>query len=502
MQALVALRDVDLHLRKLNIAMLQKNVDPSPLYFRTRTRQVTAEHHTDIYLADPTTDTGKQSASWLRKVDGGCYCPMPYPSWQAEARDKAYADARRLVVRARRASHQVFNRLRWEARHVAGTAPLFNEFVRENFDDVMYLKGNNIDMPPGRGFIASGPRTDKLFFRRDHIQEDGLSRFQASSKAWFKDALSGFEGLSLIVTREWIGVFSRCPEMELFGEVYPYLIENGHFSSFYNHAYAFPLATVVKGIRRTMYDPAVGPTPETKDLAHEPSSIARMLLRTRGPSVAKPGLVLGTMSQLFGGMCNALPVGWAPTFAWEKGRSGDVWKDAYQHVHWSWLVWTDRDNREFVDRSVTPLRAAHEQIAAYTDFSQKLLASVFDRYAAWKSDLTPGEHTAPRLLTRAYEIYRGYQRNDPSLPKDEVAYIAAYSRNDPDARPIPLLNCANLQLLVDGKSIQLPTSSDGTENAESSLWRRHVLPYTLSQDREGLQGEGEYYLALVGEKDL
>ena len=75
-------------------------------------------------------------------------------------------------------------------------------------------------------------------------------------------------------------------------------------------------------------------------------------------------------------------------------------------------------------------------------------------------------------------------------------------RSDPQFKPTPILNCHTLELKSGTSTIQLPKNSDGTENAEALLWRKHVRPLIESVSRDGAHTEGVYELVIVGAKDL
>jgi hypothetical protein len=53
-----------------------------------------------------------------------------------------------------------------------------------------------------------------------------------------------------------------------------------------------------------------------------------------------------------------------------------------------------------------------------------------------------------------------------------------------------------------GGNIKLPTWSDGTENNEALLWKQHIKPLLVNVDKHGIAREGQYELAIVGDKDL
>jgi hypothetical protein len=209
------------------------------------------------------------------------------------------------------------------------------------------------------------------------------------------------------------------------------------------------------------------------------------------------------MSQLFGGMANALPVGFAPTLNWETSRQGGLWKDVYNHVHWSWLVWQYREHRPKVDHDIAPMIQKDKELREFVTTGQQLLAAVMDRYNAWKSNFTPGIKSAPRMLAEAYRIHRAFKAGHPSVPKDETLYIGAYDVENPGGKPAPWINCFKLEIMrKKGKPIKLPDWSDGSENQELNLWRKHIYPLLVEAGDDGRMREGRYEMAIIGDKDL
>ena len=215
-------------------------------------------------------------------------------------------------------------------------------------------------------------------------------------------------------------------------------------------------------------------------------------------------LVIGHMSPLFGGMCNALPVCSKPVFAWEQRHLSSAWRDAYGHVHWPWLVNQFRDDQRKVDETIKPLARADREIREFAIAGQKHCDLFRNRYAAWKNDLTPGDSHAPRMLTVAYDIYREHQQKGGAGKNDETIFIGAQDRTSPIFNPIPLLNCFTLELSTRHLtfSTPLPKRGNGTGKAELAAWKKHISPLIAYRGPGGELAEGPYELVVVGEKDL
>jgi hypothetical protein len=346
----------------------------------------------------------------------------------------------------------------------------------------------------------SGAILDRLFHGL-HSGGDLLAGYRKDEGLWFADQLDNLENASIVALRQWIGVSAPVEDLSLFGDRYFYVIDNDHFSGSYGFAFAFPVSVVSAKLRHALYGMDNGPDIAINSSSAE-LSIADLIEGCK--EAGKLHLVLGHMSPLFGGMCNALPVGSKPVFTFEMGHQAAVWRDVYGHVHWPWLVHSVRDDRAQVDEMVKPLAKADHEIRRFAIAGQKLFEGFRHRYAAWKNDLTPGEVGAPRLLVRAYDIYRDQVEKGPQGRREETIYVGAVERNRPDFDPIPLLNCFTLELSSRHITYKtpLPKGGDGRGQKEQELWRRHVAPLVEGRTKDGDLVEGAYELVLLGESDI
>lgn len=490
----------ELHLRKLNIGIIQKSIDLTGESLERRFKQIEAESHVDKYLQSPKSTVGGHALRWLQSSNGGNFCPAPYPSWQEADKRECQEQSKRIVTRARLHSYTTFQKLRIEARHLCGEAPLFQRFARETHEQFQLAHGKNIDVPPGRGMFMAGPRLERLFHADALEPDDALANYREANAAWWEPALPDYENTSAVFLRSWFAIFNPTPDFSLFGTRYAIVVDNNHFTDLYGCAYGIPASIITKKIHPSLHNPDRKPTKRTADLGERAASVSGLIEATVDAGL--PPLVLGTMSQLFGGMTNALPVGYPPTLSWERDRQGGLWKDVYNHVHWSWLVWDIRQNRPHVDFKVAPMAQADQQIRRFATKGQQLVHLTLDRYAAWKNDQTPGEKSAPTMLQEAYKIHKAYQSGHASLPQDETLYIGIYDRETPGTAPAPVINCRTLEIMRKGGNIKLPTWSDGTENNEALLWKQHIKPLLVNVDKHGIAREGQYELAIVGDKDL
>lgn len=498
------LQSFNRHVRKLGVAILEGQLSFSREDLVERTRRILAEGHVDTYLAGAHTKAqlGRHQAAyaWLQGWDAGQHGSVPYPSWQPKAKEECFEESFKIVMRARHQSYHSFGRLRMETRSLAGNLPLFREFAMECFEDVRFIRCDNGDLPPGRGTFMSGAILERLFHGLNPDREV-LHDYRKDENLWFASQLDNLELASVVALRQWIGVSAPSDDFALFGERYYYVIDNDHFSGSYGFAFAFPASVVNTKLRHASYGLDEGPHVAIGSSAAK-LSIPDLIEATR--EAGKNHLTLGHMSPLFGGMCNALPVASKPVFSWEAQHQSTAWRDVYGHVHWPWLVNSYRDNHSRVDEMVRPLAKADHEIRHFAISGQKLFEAFRHRYGAWKNDLTPGEMEPPRLLVRAYDIYRDHQERGAAGKHEETIYIGAVDRTRPDFDPIPLLNCFTLELSTRHLTYKtpLPKRADGRGRAEQAAWRRHVAPLIEFRSKQGEAFEGPHELVLIGESDI
>lgn len=498
------LQSFNRHLRKLGVAILEGQVSFARDDLAERTKRILAEGHVDTYLAEAPTRTQQhrhqQAYEWLRGWYEGQHGSVPYPSWQAQAKEECFEESFKIVTRARHQSYHSFGRLRMETRPLGGNLPLFREFAMDCFQETRFIRCDNGDQPPGRGTFMTGANLDKLFHGLNP-DRDVLHDYRSDDGLWFADQLDNLESASIVALRQWIGLSAPSEDFALFGERYYYVIDNDHFSGSYGFAFGFPAAIMETKLRYASYGLDEGPH-LAMNASEARLSIPDLIEATR--ESGRGYLTLGHMSPLFGGMCNALPVGSKPVFGWEARHQSAVWRDVYGHVHWPWLVHTYRDHRSRVEETVRPLAKADREIRHFAKSGQKLFDAVRHRYGAWKNDLTPGDVESPRMLERAYDIYREHHENGDQGSAEETIYIGAVERARPDFDPVPLLNCFTLELstrhMMSG--VTLPRDGDGTGSKELAMWRKHVSPLIEIATRQGETFEGPYELVLIGENDI
>lgn len=494
----------NMHLRKLGVAMLEGQVSFEREDLHTRSKRILCEGHVDTFLSEARTraqlNRYHEAYQWLRGFDAGQHGSVPYGSWHPEAKEESFNEAYRIVARNRHLSYHFFNRLRMETRTLGRELSLFREFALENFEDVRFVRSDNIDLPPGGGTVMSGADVEKLFHGLNP-DRGVLHEYQRNKSLWFADQVGSFGSATFAALRQWVGVSADSRDFYLFGTRYYFIFDNNHFSGSYLYGYGIPAVVVEAKLREATFGLDEVST-SARDSYATKLSIPDLLMATR--SAGMNPLLLGHMSPLFGGMCNALPVGSKPVFQWELKHQTSVWRDVYGHVHWPWLVNSFRDNRPKVDETIRDLAKYDRLIRSFSVSSQKLIEAFRHRYAAWKNDMTPGDEAAPRMLAVAYDIYRDHEQKGSAAKHDETIYIAAQDRKSPIFDPIPLLNCFTLELSTRHitYSGSLPRKGNGAGKAERSMWKRHVSPLTTYRGPNGELFEGPYELMIVGERDI
>lgn len=494
------------HLRKLGVALLEGSLSFLDEDLEHRAKQVLAEGHVDTYLGgfSGRVQRSRYSAAYGWLQSRGQHCPVPYPSWQPNSKKESFNESYKIVARARHHSYHSFNRLRLEARSIGGEEALLREFAAECFEDYRYVRCDNPDMPPGRGTMMSGAITHKLFHSLDS-GDDSLEKYERNGDLWFADMVRTLEGVTVVPLRGWIAVTSDAPDFkirlhkDLEPERYFYVVDNDHFSGSYGFAYGIPVRVLSRKVHPCCYGPDDTHL-NAEDLGELDASVAGLIRASLADG--RVPLTLGTMSPLFGGMCNAIPPEMTPVFEYERRQQSTAWRDSSGHVHWSWMVWSYKGDRAKVDESVKPLQIADHEVRAFAVAGQKLFQAVRHRYGAWKNDQTPGVRAAPRMLMRAYDIYDMHKRRGSKGQGDETVYIGVTHRDEPEFNPRPILNCHTLELLNGEARIQLPINSDGTKEREISLWRRYVQPLIQARGQDGIVSEGVHELVIIGENDL
>jgi hypothetical protein len=498
------LQSFNRHLRKLGVAILERQLPFDRESLVSRTKQILAEGHVDTFLSEVRTkaqhNRHQEAYSWLQGWGEGQHGSVPFGSWNPKAKEECFAESFKIVTRARHHSYHSFNRLRMETRSLGGELPLFREFAMDCFEDVRFVRCDNGDLPPGRGTVLSGARLDRLFHGLNP-DRDILHDYRKDDSLWFANQVDNLETSTVVALRQWIGVTAPAEEFAVLKERYYYVVDNDHFSGSYGFAFGFPVSVVNTKLKYASHGLDEGPH-IARDASSVNLSIAGLVAACR--EAGKNHLVLGHMSPLFGGMCNALPVGSKPVFGWELQHQTTAWRDLYGHVHWPWLINSYRDHRTRVDETIRPLAKADREIRDFATAGQKLFEAFRHRYGAWKADLTPGDDAPPRLLVRAYDIYREREANASAGKEDETIYIGAVDRTKPNFDPIPLLNCFTLELTTRNLTYHapLPKKGDGSGKTEMAMWRRFVRPLIEYKTKEGESFEGPYELVIIGEHDI
>jgi len=484
------------HLRKLNVGLLEDRLDTSNFAMRVLRRRIDTDIWVDDFLLDPDSPKGHEAMTSLKDFEGGNYGWVPYTSWQKEACQESMAAARRIVSRARRHSYLLFPRLAWEARRFGNNPSLLEEYAVEGFELGKRIKGANLDVPPGRGLYMSGPIPERQFHRPSGDRENRISSYATLGHSWFSDHLEFYPDSTFIPMRGSFVVINPGEEYYYDGRPYCYVPFNDHLTGWYGAAGLFAKSIVERKIAPCLMALDAEPSEQILDIAKANFTAPRLIQDSLDAGL--PPLILGTMSQLFNGMSYAVPLGWGSAMDWERCSACSSWRDAYNRVHWAWLIRDiDHANRGVIEAKIRPLQREDQQIRALAEAYQAQLEIWWNRYASWKNDETPGPIGPPRMLRKVYQAFEAF--GDGRATTSPI--LCAVDRYGEESDPVPLINCATLELIGARRPLVLPVNGDGYGLREISMWNDHIRPrmYTIEQS---FDSEGRYELVFLGPEVL
>lgn len=409
----------------------------------------------------------------------------------------------------------------WMLARFGNDVAVFTEFI--NAQDPMKF--------PGRGVYISRLIPEKIFvFNEDDWREhnDPYLRYKAAWP-WAKDEFDDLSKAQFIFTRGFVAV--SCPtnskyvlENEYGEKVhYSYIVFNDHHENYgCNVAYLVPTSVLKNKLWGTTvpYEDYLGFSKEDtdiNDIAFDPEDFAK-----NAKLIPANVLNLCWGSNIGGGLCNAYPPGSGPFHKWEsKRKMRHETRDKYNHVHKSHITGHYQTSMtKKMDKLLEPLRQAHKQVFKVTNKYQNLLDLFKLTLAMWHKGHTIGEKVIPANVSDDYlfdnvdynnvdEILEEGQIYDMSdNPRSNRMLIEAYKwhegrkvgKNNKNDFPVlviadtldywsipksPIyLDTYDLTLKIDGETIQLPRSSDGTGEIENDLWYNNVIPYIQSTAKD------------------
>ena len=442
---------------------------------------------------------------FLRHVRGGRYCPPPFRRSQ-EGYERTINESRKIVIRSRNEASN-FSQLAFESKRLPDKSDsLLLRFGLEIFQRVTCIHSSDQNIPPGGGFSFEDAQLDKLFFTQSSLAN--ISQFKERNSDWLTPAVDRFDGSTFAFLRGAKIVIHRDSFFTIDRVRYGYVALNDHQNSSYRAAMLVPVKIITDLLAQSHFELDQGPQKETISTSKTGFSAYGLYKIACAASTQDTPfwpIDVSGISCLFAGPAFGLPPGSVPYFTWEKELQYEdsEWHDSAGHVHCSYRIWDFRGDKDKVDETMKPLQKINERVREVVVAYQQLLGLFHNRYAAWKSDLTPGEKTAPRMLTECYRVHQFY------ADREDAPILVRVSRAR-DAEPmIPVIDCKNMKLYHAGSTYQMPRRSDGTENAELSLWNHYVRPYLVNNQvvyaaaQETIRrSEGEYELRLIGREYL
>jgi hypothetical protein len=249
-----------------------------------------------------------------------------------------------------------------------------------------------------------------------------------------------------------------------------------------------PSKIIFGKFHESLYDLATGPTKGVRDITDPALGVHLSGFIKACYEKELPPLNLTSISTLFTSCCGAYPIGWKKHFDYENSSQyrdlNFVWKDFTERVHFAYRIWSFKEDRQRVQSALQEFQDLHFAVEPVARAYQNLTTIFLSRYGAWKSDVTPVESDAPRMLVEAYRWHRaGVEKGWDAGRFPKVCLVNRASLAD---APVPLLDTATMTIERDGRKIMLPTHSraDGRESQEMTAWRRNVEPLLLSGGRE------------------
>jgi len=462
--------------------------------------------------------------------------PLPYP--QEDLSGNPHPDAIQAqsetesIFRRAFNVHHGFSSLTFDSkRNPIGDHWILARFGNDVAEFTEFINAQDPMKFPGKGVQISRLIPEKIFaFNEDDWREynDPYLKYKAAWP-WAKDEFDDLSKTQFIFTRGFIAV--SCPTNPKYvlegtsGEKvhYSYIVFNDHHENYgCNVAYLVPTSILKNKLWGTTvpYEDYLGFSKEDTDIndvTFGPEDFAK-------DTKLIPANVLNLCwgSNIGGGLCNAYPPGSSPFHRWESKRNmRHETRDKYNHVHKSHITGHYQASMtKKMDKKLEPLRQAHKQVFEVTNKYQNLLDLFKLTLAMWHKGHTIGEKVTPanasddylfdnidydnvdetleegqiydmsdnprsnRMLIEAYKWYEGRKTGKNNKNDFPILVIA----DTLDYWSIPespiYLDTYHLTLTIEGETIQLPRSSDGTGEIENDLWYNNVIPYIQSTAKD------------------
>ncbi len=492
------MRKLLMAIRDLPHRVSEQEVDS---FFASRSVKVLTDYHLDRALLSPPSVESQESAKWLRSSSGGCHNDPPVGPEYRDRRERVFYEG--LEIFRRSVMHSgAFWRLSGETssfpNQTARTPSLISQFGAECFNKSTHLFSSDPNSTPGRGFMFSGPKMSELFFKTGQ-KDDSLEKINRAAFQNLNAAYDEFPDAVFTLLRGMIVVYHPGPQYRLSGtgfpsnQAYVLVVHNDHLHSDYEYAQLIPVAKICPPLLGAVFDPNVGPTRRTTDLA---STLLREKAWQQSVKEQPYGIDLSNISTIYGGLVSGLPLGSEPLFSWELDQTPHVvWKDNRKRYHYGWLQHQNgnrsfqMENEDF--RSVRRISRRDTLLRPYEETSHEiykvasglfnLLDLFYHRYSAWKNDLTPTHRSLPTMLTQLYTIHEAVRYG---LAPDDVPQLCIIDRFDYSQEPRAIVDPLTLTLRVNSELHQLPRTIDAFDTPELTLWRSAVKSLIVSSTGE------------------
>lgn len=456
---------------------------------------------------------------------------LPYPLFLDEARQKPNPEAGRVQGEIEKVMRRIFDvyhgfsALTFDCmRTPEKEPPAIARFGKDVANTFKYVHSNDPMGFPGKGFLVSGIKPEKLF-GPDKGAEGLLQKYKEACK-WAKNEFGDLENTHFLFTRGFIVVTSigdkyKLPSGNEKGDHinYSYVVFNDHQHNYKNvAAYLVPTQVLNEMLKGTTFglDDMGEATLNVEDI-NEKIPTPRAFIEA-AQKIGANVLNIGWGSNYGGSLSNAYPPDSAPYHTWEpemrqKGETKDFWG----HVHKSHMHSGYKNTMKTLGDDILMFRQAHKEVYDITTSYQNLLDLFRISFSLWHKGQTAGEiikppnydpfvdndareieevasediygealynPNTPRMLFEAYKWHEGrsYGRNNPNdFPVLVVADTFNYW-NQPNSEVY--LDTYDMTLKIGDKTYELPTDFSEVGDVEITLWREKVMPYVSSISKD------------------
>ncbi|HMO01551.1 MAG TPA: hypothetical protein PKD37_05330 [Oligoflexia bacterium] len=470
--------------QKLYLAIIDSLFVPhraSEERYENREKRLSVNFLIDLYLSKNPKLTSEMMETLKQEAWYGSH-----PFLSANSRSEtAVSETAKLVGQARVHSYTLFRELTMEARRLPNGSPsLIAKFGEDCFEMVQGVHSSKIETHPGRGFLLTGPKIKKMFFL-DHSSSDHLWEYKASYR-YANETFEAFKETSFLLTRSYLVVINKDDRFNVDGINYSYLINNDHrIGSYDDSAFLIPTKIIERLLGKSLYNLKDGPKSGTKDLGDSSQPVSYLDLIRVATMAKMPPLNISSGSVLFGGMSNALPVGWEPLLAWERTDNSKTWKDIWGHHHLAWLV--RKTNVEDREKVLQPFADYHDLVSQVVKTYQQLTNLFFLRYGAYKNQLVPYSATTQTELPLMLDYLLRWHKtgHEKGLKIRDFPVLCVLKAFQDPSNALPLVDSYNLSYYPKPSLnlSQLLGEDDSETDLLTVFWEREIMKSVVSTNR-------------------